>query len=664
MFDILTKREPTEQEMKAACACNKDYQRTLMLIERHQRAAEAHEPWATAAKQCVQFVEGKQWTDEERKLRELQKRPVLTINKIAPLVRLVEGYHRNNRTDIKYLPGDDGTGTEEASEAITHIVKTISERNQVPYIDAEVFLEGLMGGRGFFDHRISFDDNDLGEAVVSNPDPFSVFLDPDGDAYDLNKGNFVNVARWISIDEIDAVYGPAARALVEPLVHRSGYAGMPSSLIDLHDEITPWRTFGGEEEGNLASGYEIMESYLSNVVDPLRKNIRLVESQYWVRATNRYFLDLETGQRHMIPDFWKKDRIDKVLAFFEYKYSGMGRVSPIRAVARPGKRVRWTTMIGDFVVFDSWSMYPRFTVTGFFPYWRRGQTRGMVHDLIDPQREINKRRSSEIEIVGRTANGGWKYHETSLDPDQERALDLYGSMPGFKLKWKGNNEPKEINPSPPPTAMERLERSGVQDLREISNVNEYLQGISDRAESGRAITARQRQAVIGLQSYMDNFQRTKEFNGRLLLDLIQGFYTEERVIRTLGEDGAEIRTIINQRDAAGRVVNDVTLGRYSVAIDETPLSASFMSQQFDELMELVEKQILPVQAVMDVAIEVSTLPQKDTIKRRVQQVMAAQGIPMGDEAGMGVPPGAPPGAPPQPGAPQQLPAPPPGVVNG
>jgi hypothetical protein len=358
-------------------------------------------------------------------------------------------------------------------------------------------------------------------------------------------------------------------------------------------------------------------------VDTTRKNIRLVDSQYFVTQRRKVFIDLETGDRSVIPLHWDEQKIQKAL------YHAERLNNPMTVAVRPVKRVRWTTLVGDIIVYDDWSPYDKYTIVPFFPYFRRGQTRGMIDDLIDPQKEKNKRRSNEIEIVGRTTNTGWLYHENALDPMQEAKLEKFGASPGIRLKWKGENsqKPERINPAPPPMAMERLEQKAEEDLRKISGINESTLGELDRVQSGRAIEARQRQAVMGFQLYMDNWSRTTEMKGRKVLNLVQKTYTEPRLIRIMGEDGKLVQTMINQRQANPDApdvidrINDVTVGKYNVVVDETPMSASFRSAQFEEALAIIEKlgpSLGPnILALGGMLIDMSSFPKKEEFKEQL-----------------------------------------------
>jgi hypothetical protein len=256
----------------------------------------------------------------------------------------------------------------------------------------------------------------------------------------------------------------------------------------------------------------------------------------------------------------------------------------------------------------------------------------MVDDLIDPQNEVNKRRSAFVDILTRTANGGWMINEDGMDDEEIEKLEEFGAAPGYVGRWRGesHHKPDQIKSAPPPRAMERAEQKGSEDLNDISGINRDALGQMEKVQSGRAIEAKQRQAVIAVQIYMDNMSRTKELAARKKLEIIQSHYTEQRTVRVLGESGSLVQTIINQR-AAGQIANNVTMGKYQLVIDETPLAASFISAQFDDLLALVEKGILPKEAIMDVAVDLSSLPQKELIKQRVNAVLQSMGLPTADQ---------------------------------
>ncbi len=373
----------------------------VRLAERFRRSQDAHEPWARTAKQCVEFFEGKQWSASDLQKLAEEGRPALTINKLKPLVNLVYGYHLNNQTETKFLPGHDGTGVADMARVLTALSKQIGEMNKLPYLDAEVFLDGILGGRGFYDIRMDFSRNLFGHATYSAVDPFTVYLDPEAMDYDLNSGNYTAVSRWVSPEEIEFFYGQQAANLVRPLMSGMQFSSFPSSMYEGHEEVSPWRRFGGDEDGNMAWRHLTDQFY--NWVDPYRKTIRMLDFQHYVRTWRWHFIDLDTGDQKPVPDNWSPDQVQRSLMWAQQ--NGVHMTVQNKAV----RRLRWTHMVGDVIVFDRWSPYDTMTLVPFFPYFRRGQTMGMVEDLLDPQREINVRRSARQNIIGRTSNGGWMF---------------------------------------------------------------------------------------------------------------------------------------------------------------------------------------------------------------------------------------------------------------
>lgn len=633
-----------------------DAAKLMLLAERWNRASAAHDIWARGAKRSFDFFEGRQWTEEALGRMNAIGRPALTFNHVNSVVRLLLGFFANNKIDPRILPGYDGTGTEQVAEILTRVLKQVSERSRMPYVDTEVFMDGLVGGRGFFDTRLNFDSNVLGEVRCKSSDPFATYLDPDGSSYDINETcAYVIRTAWTSPDEVEHVFGREAASLIRPLAAGSIPTSPLTTMRAENGEITPVRYFGADRgDGYGTQWWDTYQSLLGDYVDPLRKNIRAAEFQYQVTEAKRVFVDLETGDTSMVPEHWDAPQVAKALWFAEQAGN------PMEIAVRPVKRVRWTVVIGDLFVHDDWSPYRSYTLTPYFSYFRRGFTRGMVDDLIDPQQEVNKRRSAQVEMVTRSNHGGWKYHADALDPQEEARLKRFGAQPGFNIKWKGDREPTRVEAAAPPAAMDRLEMKAIDDIRSISGVNESALGENDNAKSGRAIEARQRQAVVGAQTYFDNFSRSKDLQTAVALEVVQDYYREQRVFRILGEDGKFTTTVINQQIAdpvTGAVtkLNDITLGKYSVAIDEQPMAATYATAQFEEITAMIDKlgamNPAAIPAVMDIWIDASTVPRKDELKQRLQQAMGmvvSQPMPQQPatpDTALSRPPGAPPALP-------------------
>lgn len=601
-----------------------------MLMARWLRASAPHRRWAEVARMCTDFFEGRQWTEEQKALFRNDRRPVLALNKIGPLMRLVSGYQRNNRTEISYLPTNDMSSSEDTADVLGMIVKSVSNSNLMQFTDSDVFYDGIIGGRGWWDMRLNFEDNDFGDIKIIDNDPFSIYVDPDCTTYDINKtGNYVMESRWASVDEVEFDYGKAAAEAVRARVYFGANDQTYMGPFDMTEEVAPIRTFA-----NAANefGMSAADMYYTEFVDSYQKRLRLIDSQYYITEWRRHFIDLETGDKKVIPTDWNDDRIQKCLLYAQQMKQ------QVVVDWRKHKRVRWTVTCGDITLFDNWSPYDTFTKVPFFPYFRRGITKGLVEDLIDPQNEINKRRMSLTEILTRNANSGWVWEEGSLDKKEEENLRKNGARPGVNVKYKkGRSKPERIEPGGYPVGHDKLEEKSRNDLLEISGINESALGEIDQVQSGRALEARQRQSVITLQPYLDNNSRSKIMQGNKFLELVQNHYTEPRVIRTIGEDGKMAMYEINKLQQAQQtgemptngtmqILNDITVGKYETTVNEVPMTATFAEGQFEEALNVLQR-LGPIgqtllQSSPELLVSMSSLPQKDKWIAALQQAVA------------------------------------------
>lgn len=586
------------------------------------RAASPHNIWAKKAKKCIEFLEGKQWSDAAIAEMREAKRTALTLNTIAPLWRLVMGYQSSNRLDFNFLPTSDSLSSEDVATVLNNIAKSESNRIDLKFTDSEVFGDGLATGRGWWETYLCFDDNDLGEIKVCAADPFSVYVDPDCNTYDIeHSAAYIQTSDWTDIDQIQAYYGDEAAYAVENLVSPNHTSNLLSFLGE--SDISPVRYFGQYADDKAMGSWA--DVYNTDFVDRQAKRLRLLDTQYKITSIMPCFVDLETGDKKPIPEDWlKPENQHKIQACLDHATL---LNNPIKIINRPVKRIRRTVTCADILLYDKWSIYPTYTKIGFFPYFRRGSTRGMIEDLIDPQMEKNKKRSVLVDILNRNANSGWIYEEGSLDPEQEQNLRRYGSSPGVHVKYKkgieGTNRPQRLEPGDYPQGLDRLEDKFSADLNQISGINESALGQLDTVQSGRAIEARQRQAVLSIQLYQDNFTRSKKLCGRKHLEIYQNHYTEQRIYRVLGEDSKLVTYEINKKITTGtnsiQRLNDITVGKYSVEVDETPISATFKQGQFEETMLLLEK-LGPIglslmQTSPQLIIDQSSLPNKEEWKR-------------------------------------------------
>ena len=119
-----------------------------------------------------------------------------------------------------------------------------------------------------------------------------------------------------------------------------------------------------------------------------------------------------------------------------------------------------------------------------------------------------------------------------------------------------------------------------------------------------------------------------------MLELIQTFYSETRVIQvTNEEDPLKPREpmVINQMTPEGDIINDLTLGEYDVVVATAPARDSFDEVQFAEALNLRQ---VGVAIPDDAIIEYSHLAKKGELAKRIRMMTGVEKSPEQMEAAM------------------------------
>ena len=88
------------------------------------------------------------------------ERAALTINEIEPKIDLLSGYQRQNRTDFKFMPVEEGD--QRVADILNVVVKNITDQCQYPHEETLVFEDMAIRGRGCFNIYVSNEKNILG----------------------------------------------------------------------------------------------------------------------------------------------------------------------------------------------------------------------------------------------------------------------------------------------------------------------------------------------------------------------------------------------------------------------------------------------------------------------------------------------------------------------
>lgn len=553
---------------------------------------------------------GEQWErDDKATLAESGRKPV-EDNQIMPMVNTAIGYQIANRMDIAVRPRGHGADDVLAT-AVGRLLKYMADSTQLHWRETEVFADGMIKQRGYFDVRMSFEDNILGKAVAGSLDPEDVIPDPDARSYDPADWGDVTIDRWYTLIHIEQLFGKAAMNAVKTFCEPDATAVL--SNADGHDR----NRFGPEGAGDLAYYSELGDSstQLYHVVERQYRTYELTQCAVWPTG------DIE------VADGLTKEQLD-----------GLAKQGAM-LVKRMHKRVKWIVSTRNVLLFDDYSPYPWFTIVPFFPYFRRGKTRGMVDNAIGPQECLNKALSQMSHILNTAANSGWKIEQNSVTNMTVREFEQKAAQNGLIIEYKQNaTKPEKIEPSQVPTGIVEYIAQMKASLVSSTGMDEALTSSGPMNEmSGVAYQARQYAAQQKLAVPLDNLARTRYMLGQRLLDLGQMFYDTPRLLRITEMDafGKEKTTelAINQPvigdDGEIEYLNDMTVGEYDLVISEQPMQITFDNSQFEQVKSLAVD--FGYKLPPRVAIRYSSIAEKEEVASAIEAENAAQPNPI-DEA--------------------------------
>ncbi|MCL1142975.1 hypothetical protein [Shewanella gaetbuli] len=535
-------------------------------LDNYARFADAykgeHTSYVERAQRNDKFYAGEQWKAEDKATLEAEGRPALTLNLILSTVNAIIGEQLDRKVEPIFRA--TSKGHEDTAFRLNKITRCILNDNDYDDTEERVFSDGIIGGRGFFDIRLSFANNAFGEVAISLENPLEVVIDKEAKEMDPTTWNEVFISRWMTVEDIEVEYGFKAAERIRSMSEGQSYHDVEN--FDYFAE-----TFGGEE---------------AQTTDPEERGklrrVRVIERQHYKLCEQLCYVDVVTGDVRPIPMTTSEEEAKQNAPL----YNAM-------VAKRKMRRVRITTSVDRVLLHDDWSLYRSFTIVPFFPYFRRGRPFGVVDNLIDPQNLLNKTSSQELHIVNTTANSGWVVEEGSLTNMDEDELEERGAETGLVLVHaKGASRPEKITPNQIPTGIDRISQKASSTIREVSAVNASMLGASRADQSGLAQEKSIVRGQVQISVVLSNLRRARLNVLRKVLELVQDFYVEERYFSMtddsiIGED-EEQQYGINVPSEDGEILYDVTLGKYSVAVDYRPADGTLYDKEFEEALRMRE----------------------------------------------------------------------------
>lgn len=532
---------------------------------------------------------GEQWEKED--IDSIPEgRASLVIDRLEEKIDNLSGYQRQNRTEIKYLPTENGDNA--VADVLNIIVKNALDNCYYQREKTKVFEDQAIVGRGIFHIYEDYERNIEGTIIVERF-PWDEVLFFPHEKEDLSDCDGVIKTKWFSESKIKEMY-PDEFKNISP--SSKDYLGVSKTK----DE---WHTVGNIEE------FIDKNAHKYRVIERIKK---VYERPYIIVNPVDGFVYNAQG--------WNKKDIMSIKS-----------IPGFTVVPRVTYNMRMTVMVGGKVVDDGFIEEMDFDVIPVYAHRRRGKWWGKIEKVKDLQRLINKTYSQFVDIISKVVNYGYFYDSQTFP--NKRAKDRFlknASIPGFTQEITDVGRPplKEEGVRFPTEIVNAIALFN-QNMREILNINLDMLGFSNSERSGTAMRQKIAQQLLGNDYMFDNLSFAEKILGKIILSKIKKIYSTERIIRIIGKEmnnnpeltiGGQPVTDVNV-EAIARILRDINISDYDVVVGESSASPSAMMGNFLMLMELAGKGVpIPPEAIITFA----PTPNKDKILQALEASHAQQ----------------------------------------
>lgn len=460
-----------------------DYNRAYMLLNTYY--AEAYRD--------VGFYLGNQWSLDQLKYLNEERRNAFTFNKSRKTINMVSGYMSANEQQSVVIPRENSNPktAEQLNELLRQVMVPEGYR-----IEQKARHGSLISGVSFVSPWIDYRQDYVNGRISFHMDNWNdVIWDPFSYRLDLEDCTFVARRKYLSKDVIKSLVPGCERE-----VDAMGYGNRDEKFT-----YEPYARQWGLQE-------------------------LLAYNEYWKQRYKKGWLlvDKVTGEQKP----WKgsKKRLDMLQQFFPN----------LAVIEGYYKTVEYNIIVENRLLYsgeDPWGLgeYP------FVPYYcvfepsydlYQWKYQSLQRLLRDSQEEYNMRKSKLLDIVDSQIGIGWKAKSGAVSNPKALFQTGQGKViffnPGFET-----SDAERIDPPNIPESLFALQESFDADIKDFVDLGALGSDQTDRM-SAMLFKMKQSMAVMQLGPIMDNFREAKRLLSKKVLKMIQK-YTPQKVELLLKE---------------------------------------------------------------------------------------------------------------------------------
>lgn len=502
--------------------------------------------WRQTAREDYAFYNGDQWAEEDKAALAEQKRPVMTFNRIAPLVNAVIGSEINNRREVRYIPREEGDS--KASEILTGAGEWFRDQADAEDEESEAFADTVICGMGFVDTRLDFEQDPDGAPVIARLDPLKM-------AWDARacKANLADAERLWYIEEKPLEQVRLMFPDCDPLLLNAAWAKYGETGGSPHEQERAALYQSGGQSGAEAEK-------LCALVE-----CRWFETESYFRASDRLsgaLREYDAAELNAIlaqtPDF---PYIKQYRKTARRAFLGQGLLAAPDRPLSPQGQLGWECMTGYFSKADR-----RFY--------------GLVRPAKDPQRWTNKFFSQVMYLLNSQSKGGILAERGAFDDDGQ-AEESWTRADSITWAKPGAIAGQRVQPKPAaqfPGGFFTLFNESKEAIAQVTGLSPEFIGTREVNQPGVLENTRRQSSLNLLAGLFNSLRRYRKRQGKIVLYLIQNYLSDGRLVRIVGADNSRYVPLTRSATACGA---------YDIIVDDAPTSPNEKERSFAIIMQML-----------------------------------------------------------------------------
>lgn len=541
-----------------------------------------------------------------RKLN-LEKRPNFEWNLFLPIILSIVGNFKGQ------VPGLEFTGISPQDQQGADLHQTLSnyfltQANDIEYEISKAFLWAVVGRIGWLKTSWSYLKDPDGMILIEWYDSLRIKFDTNWRKRDTSDMRYMSDSGFYEASEIIDIYAKNNHSLRDEIYEKARMIVGDSALKKgkMKKMLLTW----AERFLNASLDYQGQKHGFDSFSDA---DVAYNYGATWYNGDGRFKVidwyekrqqpimtvtDLKTGLSQDITDLVKDKKRDSLSEKNWYDSQKLQQI--LQQYNEPKIREVWRDVIWQTSVvpalnlklYDDMQKYQNGNFK-FVPVLAHDfhpdilETKSVLDNIIDPVSSYNLRRNTMLTYVMKVTQGGWIAEQGAVKGFEDELMS--NELVGLKKVADGAISNKRmIKLEPPVMPQGLLEESMLEkeDTNTISGQSPNMQGRKESAkETGKLYEQRVAQASL-LQDWLnDNAQYALVMVAQNNLALAQKYLILPRVIPLLGDDSDPQWLQLNA-SIMGKLLNDVSFGRYRIKISKNPLGKKALELEFQKIMSM------------------------------------------------------------------------------